>query len=359
MSETTVRSDVPPASPGRATRFWDALDERLGLRGLQYPVPEHANKLAYSLGGLAFVSFLLLLGTGIVLTQFYRPVPSQAHESVRRLITEVTLGGFVRAFHYWTAMAMIVLVGLHLLRVFASGAFKRPREGNWIIGVALAGLTALFFFSGTVLKWDQESIEALEHNIEIGRLLGRFGSWLTPSFGGVPLLHRLYTVHVSVLPTVFILLVAAHLLLVKHHGMAPSPFRKGPLPEPTEPFSRHLARLSGFALILVGAVTILSVLAPPAHGPTPIAGIEVTKPPWPLLWIYPIENWVGVSGILWATVAIFVALLVVPFVDRGSERHPLRRPRVVIPAALLTAVVVGLIIYAAVQPVASHIEGGM
>ncbi len=341
--------------PTRGRRLLDALDERLGLRGLSYPVPEHANKLAYSLGGLSLVSFLLLLGSGIVLAQFYNPSPADAHASVHRLITSVTLGSFLRGFHYWAAMAMVVLVGLHLLRVFVSGSFKRPREGNWIVGVALAGVTAIFFFSGTVMKWDQESLEALEHNMEIGKLLGRFGFWFSPQFGGVPLLHRLYSLHVSVLPAVFVLIVAAHLLLVKRHGMAPSPFRSEPEPERTEPFSRHLARLGGFALILLGVIAVLAVLAPPLHGPAPVEGIEVTKPPWPMLWVYPIENWVGVAGILWATLAIFAALFVVPFADRGSERHPRRRLRVVIPAALIALAVLGLIIYAAVTPVASHI----
>ncbi len=62
-------------------------------------------------------------------------------------------------------------------------------------------------------------------------------------------------------------------------------------------------------------LAVLAVLAPPAHGPAPVEGIEVTKPPWPMLWLYPIENWVGVSGILWATLAVFAALLVVPFVE--------------------------------------------
>ncbi|HEX6581067.1 MAG TPA: cytochrome b N-terminal domain-containing protein [Actinomycetota bacterium] len=347
----------PPGAvrPGWGRRFFDALDERLGLRGLAYPVPEHANKLAYSLGGLSLIAFLLLLVTGIALAQFYDPEPATAHESVRRIITEVTLGGFLRGFHYWMAMAMVVLVGLHLLRVFVSGSFKRPREGNWIVGVVLAGITATFFFSGTVLKWDQESIEALEHNIEIGRLLGRFGYWLSPELGGIPLLHRLYTLHIAILPAVFFLVIAVHLLLVKRHGMAPSPFRTGPVPEPTEHFSRHLARLGGFALILIGIVTVLAVIAPPVHGPAPVEGIEVTKPPWPMLWLYPVENWVGVSGILWATLVIFAALLIVPFVDRGEERDPSKRLWVVIPAGIVVLAVLGLIVYALVTPVTTHI----
>ena len=69
----------------------------------------------------------------------------------------------------------------------------------------------------------------------------------------------------------------------------------------------------------MGKATILALLVAPGHGPAPVAGIEVTKPPWPLLWIYPVKNWVGISGILWATVAMFSALLIVPFVDRGEE----------------------------------------
>lgn len=360
----TVPSGSSQASsseaPARAwpSRMWDTLDERLGLSGLQYPVPEHANRLAYSLGGLSLVSFILLLGTGIYLTQYYAPDPVVAHESVHTIMTDVTLGGFIRSFHYWTAMAMVVLVGLHLLRVFISGSYKRPREGNWMIGVVLASITAMFFFTGTVLKWDQESFEALQHNIEIGKLLGRFGFWFSPSFGGIPLLHRLYSVHVTILPALFAMIVLVHLLLVKRHGMAPSPFRRGPTPEPVARFSRHLAHLVAFSLVLVGVVALLALLAPPAHGPAPVAGIEITKPPWPLLWIYPIENWVGVSGILWATIAIFIALLIVPFVDRSQERDPRRRLAVVIPATAFVVAIVAMIVFAAIQPVASHIGGG-
>ncbi|MGQ0669999.1 MAG: cytochrome b N-terminal domain-containing protein [Actinomycetota bacterium] len=345
------------AEKTRSGQFLNALDERLGLKGLQYPVPEHANKLAYSLGGLSLVTFVLMVATGVVLTQFYNPDPAIAHQSVRRIITSVDSGRFIRGFHYWGAMAMIVLVGLHLLRVFVSGSFKRPREGNWAIGVVLAGITGALFFTGTVLKWDQEALEALEHNIEIGKLLGRFGFWFSPTFGGTPFLTRLYVAHIAILPVVFVLVVAVHLLLVKQHGMAPSPFRTGPEPEPSEPFSRHLIRLGGFALILIAVLTVLAVVASPSHGPAPVEGIEVTKPPWPFLWFYPIENWVGVGGILWAVAVIFVALLLVPALDRGHERAPARRLWVIIPAAVVVALIVGLIVYAALTPVATHIEG--
>lgn len=356
MSAPTEQANASGAvHPTLRRRALDALDERLGLKALQYPVPEHANKLAYSLGGVTLITFILMVATGIFLTQYYNPAPAEAHASVRNIITGVTLGDFIRGFHYWGAMAMIVLIGLHLLRVFVSGSFKRPREANWIFGVVLAGITAALFFTGTVLKWDQESIEALGHNIEIGKRLGRFGFWFSPSFGGIPLLTRLYVVHIAVLPFLLTLVLAVHLLLVKRHGMAPSPFRKGPEPEPTRPFSSHLLELGSLALVLIGVLAILAVFLPPPHGPAPVQGIEVTKPPWPMLWVYPIEDWLGVSGILWATLAIFAALLIVPFVDRSSERSPRRRLPIIIAGAVVVITIIALIVYAAGQPVASHL----
>lgn len=354
LGESTLASGQ--ATIPRRRRVLDAIDERFGLKALQYPVPEHANKLAYSLGGLTLIAFILIVATGVFLTQYYNPDPAEAHGSVREIVTDVTLGEFVRAFHYWGAMAMIVLLGLHLLRVFASASYKRPREANWLFGVVLAGITAALFFTGTVLKWDQEAIEALGHNIEISRLLGRFGFWFSPTFGGIPLLGRLYVIHIAVLPFLFILVVAVHLMLVKRHGMAPSPFRRGPEPEPTRPFSSHLAELGSLALVLIGVLTVLAVLLPPAHGPAPVQGIEVTKPPWPMLWLYPIEDWFGVSAIVWATLAIFALLLIVPFVDRSPERSPRRRLAVVIVGAVVVVAVIGLIVYAAAQPVVSHLE---
>lgn len=351
-------TEHPASERTRGRRFLDAVDERLGIRGLQYPVPEHANKLAYSLGGLALLSFVLMVATGVFLTQYYNPDPAQAHGSVANIVEHVTLGRFVRGLHYWGAMAMIVLVGLHLLRVFVSAAFKRPREGTWVIGVALAGITAALFFTGTVVKWDQEALEALEHNIEVGKLLGRAGFWFSPKFGGVPLLGRLFVVHIAVLPLLFVLALAVHLMLVKFHGMAPSPFRSRPLrPEGAEPFTRHLARLGAYGLILLAGLAVLAVLMPPGLGHAPISGIEVTKPAWPLLWVYPVEDWVGVSGILWATVAIFGALLLVPALDRRRDRHPRHRKVVIAVGTVIVLGILSLIIYAATQPVATHIGG--
>ena len=355
-------TDESPSTVAEPRRAWrrravDAFDERLGIKGLQYPVPEHANKLAYSLGGLTLITFVTMVASGIFLTQYYDPDPTRAHASVVVITTGVTLGRFVRGVHYWGAMAMIVLVGLHLLRVFVSGSFKRPREGNWTIGVALAAITAGLFFSGSVVKWDQESIEALSHNTEVGKLLGRLGFWFSPKFGGTPQLTRIFIVHIAVLPALFTLVIAAHLMLVKYHGMSPSPFRRqrGESPEPTEPFTRHLARLGGYGMILLAVLFVLAAIFPPGIGHAPVTGIEVTKPAWPMLWVYPIEDAVGVKGILWAALAIFALLVLVPVLDRGPERSPRRRLPMMIGASIVVAAMIALTIYGSSETVASHI----
>src|SRR5262245_8933474 len=173
-TDTTSRRGV-----GR--RAVDVIDERMGIRALRYPVPEHANSLAWSLGGLTAVTLLVLIVTGVILVQFYIPDPTQANQSVRDISTTVWGGAFIRSLHYWAAQAMYVLAALHLLRVFVTASYKRPREANWLIGVGMFGLTFLAIFTGTVLKWDQEGFEALEHNLDVAKLLGGAGFWFSQS----------------------------------------------------------------------------------------------------------------------------------------------------------------------------------
>jgi len=206
------------------TRFWNWLNQRLGIFDfLSYPVPEHANRIWYMLGG-ATVALLIVQGiTGVLVSLYFHPHPDDpgAYESVRFLISEVTLGAFVRNIHFWAAQAIIVLVSLHLLRVFYTASYKAPRELNWLIGVGLLALTVAFAFSGTVLKWDQEGYEALVHNIEIGELLGSLGYFFIPEFAGhIPLLARIYVAHVSILPVLAVIALGVHFYLVRRHGIS-------------------------------------------------------------------------------------------------------------------------------------------
>jgi quinol-cytochrome oxidoreductase complex cytochrome b subunit len=329
-----------PLRPSRRRQFLDAVDDRLGIRAVQYPVPEHANNLGWSLGGVTAAALAVLVVTGILLAQWYNPVPEEANDSVRYIVQHVFLGGFLRNVHFWAAQAMFVLVILHLLRVFLTASYKRPREANWLVGVTMFALVIGAIFTGTVLKWDQEGFEALGHNLEIGKLLGGLGFWFTPKLASdVSILTRLYVAHIAIIPGLLLGLFALHGMLVKRHGISPHPRldAAGVTPgEPTEPFTHHLRRIAAFGLILLGLLGLLAIFFPRGVGPNAVEGIEVTKPPWMFWWLFTLENWVGLKGILYGTGALFAVLAAVPFIDRNPERRWRRRP--VAMAGLIAAV---------------------
>ena len=336
---------------------WRAIDERLGLSELTYPVPRHANTLAYSLGGISLTGLVVLILSSVLLAQYYHPVPEFANDSVRTMMRGISVERIVRGVHYWAAQLVLLTVLLHLLRVFFTGAFKMPREANWIIGVGLLAITVGLFFTGTVLKWDQEGFEALEHNTAIGELLGGLGHWFAHAFAeNVPLLLRLYIAHVSILPGLLILLLGAHFWLIKKHGISPRP---GVSPGGVLPFSSHLKHLGKYALVFVGIVLALAVLLPPTVGPAPVEGIEVTKPPWLFLPLFAFENWIGIPGLFWATVVFFTLLVLVPFLDRSPEVLVRRRPAATIAAVVVMVALVALGILAWVTPGAQHVGGVM
>jgi ubiquinol-cytochrome c reductase cytochrome b subunit len=346
-----------------------AVDARLGLDALRYPVPEHANNLAWSLGGLTAVTLSVLFLTGVLLTQFYSPTPEVANASVRYIVEDVFLGRFLRSLHFWTAQAMYVLAALHLIRVFFHGSYKRPREANWLIGVAMFGLTILAIFTGTALKWDQEGYEAVAHNLDVAQLLGGAGFWFSSSFAAhTPILVRLYAAHVVLIPGLLLVLLTLHALLIKKHKISPHPALPSEVPdgpaalsvpsqpapgrhvaagpgetyaEKTEPFTQHLRRVGAFGLVLLAGLTVLAVLFPPAVGPTPVAGIEVTKPMWVFWWMFTLENWLGLAGILYGAGLLFVLLAAVPFIDRKPARSWRARPvAVTLGAGVLVAIIV-------------------
>ncbi|MHB1210784.1 MAG: cytochrome b N-terminal domain-containing protein [Candidatus Nanopelagicales bacterium] len=356
------RGTAPDQSRSRGRRALDVIDDRLGINALQYPVPEHANSLAWSLGGVTAASLGILIVTGVVLVQFYSPVPESANESVRQIVTEVWGGRFTRALHFWAAQAMYITALLHMVRVFLTGSYKKPREANWLIGVAMLGLVTLGIFTGTVLKWDQEGFEALGHNIELGRLLGGAGIWFSPEFADrVPILVRLYGAHVVIVPGLILALALLHSLLVKKHRISPHPQLptdepgQAPAAEPTEPFTHHLRRIAAFGVALLGILGILSVLFPPEVGPPAVMGIEVTTPPWSFWWMFPLENWAGVGGILWGQVAFFGLLVILPFVDRNPQRYWRRRPVAMAIGLAVALILIALTLLISAAPAQQHL----
>jgi len=320
------------ATAGRAARWRAAVDERLGISALRYPVPRHANTVAWTLGGLTLASLVILVVTGILLAQFYTPTPEDARASVLHIETQVPFGSLLRGIHIWAAQAMFVLALAHLARILITGSYKRPREANWLIGLALLGMVFLLIFTGSTLRWDQEAFEAVAHNTELASLSGGFGTWFTPEFGaGTALVSRLYLAHVSFLPAVVFALLVLHFALVRRHGVSPkSDVVVGEVDgDEAVPFTDHVRHLVGWSLILLAILVGLAAVTTTPVGAAPVAGIEVTKPLWVFYWMYQLENWIGVEGLIWAPVVLMLALAALPFLDRSPQRRPSRRKWVI------------------------------
>lgn len=354
----TVSKPNTTRGAGRVAGWRAAFDERLGISALRYPVPRHANTIAWTLGGLTLASLLILVATGILLAQFYTPTPEDARASVLHIESEVPLGSLIRGIHIWAAQAMYILALAHLARILITGSYKRPREANWLIGLAMLAMVFLLIFTGSTLRWDQEAFEAVGHNTELAELAGGFGTWFTPEFGaGTALVSRLYLAHVSLLPAIVFLLLVLHFALVKRHGVsARSDVAVGEVDDDeTVPFTNHVRHLVGWSLVLLAGLVALAATTANTVGAAPVAGIELTKPPWTFYWMYQLENWVGINGLIWAPAVVFLLLAALPFLDRSAQRRPSRRKWVIGSALVLFGIVSILTLMVAFSAPAAHL----
>lgn len=343
---------------GRLDEAWRFLDHRLGLGGLRYPVPQHANSVWYTLGGLTLLLFGVLVATGIYLAQFYDPA-SQAsgHASIRYITEEAFLGEFVRSLHYWGATAFAALVVVHTVRTFVTASFKAPREFTWLAGVALAGLAGAALFTGVALKGDPQAVDAVARRTDFVDLFGGLGFWFSADFtDNVAQTTRVHIAHVTVLPMLTAVLIAGHLLLIKRHGISPMPTgdpaaveRRRRLTGQVQFIShqRHLLRL---ATPLIAGLLVVSVAAPPELGPLgdDSAGAG-TKPPWYFLWLYQVDQGVDRTVVVLVTMALLAFLVALPFVDRSEERDPRRRPLAMAAGGTLVLAWLGLTVAGAAR----------
>lgn len=370
MARTTT-SSRPEGAQGTLWRdLWRWIDERLGLADLAYPVPAHANSVLYTLGGVSLFGILVLIGTGIYLTQFYHAHPPDARQSVEYIITTAQLGDFFRSLHFWMANLVTITLLLHALRVFVAGGYRAPRELNWVVGVGLLAITLGLVFTGTVLKWDQEGWEALQHNEEIGKLLGGVGIWFTSELTtSTPLLQRLFIAHVAILPFLLIGLIAAHFFLIKHHGISSLPGRDESRPsgvtdaqqaigrEGQVPFTNHLLHIAGWGLLLTAVASLLALIISAPLGAVIEPGEEKTRPLWMFLPLYPFEDWFGIKALLWLPIIGLSALAAVPLVDRFRSSSLRRRWLLIGAAVLVIAFLVSIAIYAQISTPAEHVPG--
>ncbi|MEP6991271.1 MAG: c-type cytochrome [bacterium] len=354
--EPTPRGDGGASSAWRL-RIWHWLDRRTGadqlLRtSLDEPIPGGA-RLAYVFGsGLLFI-FLSQVVTGVSLAVYYVPSPLSAHVTLSYIVKEVAGGAFLRSLHSYGSSAMVVVLVLHFLQTFLFGSYKGRRELLWISGSVTALLVLGMTFTGYLLRWDLNAFFAGSVGTNIAGDVPFVGGWLLRmlrggSTMGALTLSRFYAFHVFVLPATIFLFIALHVFFFRKAGAA-GPVHADPVHPAlaTEPFyPRQVIIDMTFVLIVMGLLGMLAHFVPVALGPIadPSNGTYLPRPEWYYLPFFQwLKFWEGAKTVIGVVIipAVLLALIVfLPFLDRGRERRPWKRP---IPVGAVLIVLIGLI----------------
>src|SRR5271154_6871255 len=171
------------------------------------------------IGSIAVFFFVIQVFTGAMLAFNYAPTPGEAYNSVKYIMTELTAGPLIRGLHHWGASMMLIIVVLHMLQVFIYGAYKKPREATWMVGVVLLLITLAYGLTGYLLPWDNRAYWGTVVTTQIGAtvpVMGPYVSRLLASTGdiGVVTFARFYGLHVLLLPPATMLLVGFHVFFV-------------------------------------------------------------------------------------------------------------------------------------------------
>ena len=356
-------------------RIRDWLDERLNVSPLlsgflDRKVPGNIGWFQ-TLGSATLFLLIVQIVTGIALSMSYVPSPDHAYDSIL-YIDQTPFGAAVRGIHHWSAGLLVLLIGLHTLRVFIWGAHRYPRELTWVVGAGLFFVVLGFAFTGYLLPWDQKAYWATVVGTNIAGsapIVG--GAMLELLRGGQQLgavtLARFYGIHVWVLPAILFLLVGIHMFAVVRQGIAASPRRK-PLVDPVpgvsrreayeleyaaekqagEPFWAALVKDAIVAAILLGVILVLAVSqgAPLDPQANPNSTDYVPRPEWYFLDMFQMLWYFtgSLEPLLIFLIFTFGAtvFILVPFIDRGRARHPRQRPIAMGLTAVVVAGVVGL-----------------
>jgi quinol-cytochrome oxidoreductase complex cytochrome b subunit len=348
MTAKTITSNV-----------YDWVDERLGLSELaafarHKSVPVHAQSFWYYWGGISLFLFLVQCFTGVLLLVYFRP-GADAFESVRQITFVMHFGWLIRSAHSWSANLMIFAILVHMFSVFFMKAYRKPREFGWLSGMALLGIASVFGFSGYLLPMDELSYFATKVGLEIPMAIPWIGPIIANMLRGGPevsefTVQRFFTLHVVVLPALFLPLLGFHLWLVQRHGNAlpPSEEVKPARERKSMPFMPNFLRKDlAMWLISLNILALLASVFPWSLGkqydalaPAPM-GIH---PEWYFMSPFEMLKILGaflpgaigeIAGILLFTLGIVLWILI-PFYDTNKESG--KRARIALYFGLLAIV---------------------
>jgi ubiquinol-cytochrome c reductase cytochrome b subunit len=320
---------------------WGSVDEIPG-----------GTKFAYVLGSATLALFAVLAITGVWQLLYYVPTVDHAYDSVMFLRLQVPLGWLIHGLHYWAAQAFILVMGLHVVRVFIWAAYKKPRELTWLLGVVLLLLGAAFVFTGSILPWDTTGYWAGEVGTSMAGTVPLIGNFLKLLMrGGDAMgqmtLSRLFAVHVAILPALTVFFIVAHIVAFRQFGSV-GPW-KPKQPAKTGSFwpDQTFKDLLVVALILMGLICLSAFVRAPISGPAdPLDNSFTPKPEWNFLFLYEALKafkgsweWIGTVVI---PAFLILLLFAVPFIDRNEKRNPFQRPVAMLCGFLFVAVIVVL-----------------
>jgi quinol-cytochrome oxidoreductase complex cytochrome b subunit len=277
------------------------FEDRLGLSLLsgfltKKEVPRHKHTIWYYTGSAILLFFAIQVVTGIMLSFYYKPTLEAANESVARIMTEIPLGWIIRSIHSWSATFMVAVVFIHMLSIWLTKAYRKPRELTWMSGVFLLVGSLVFGFTGYLLPWDALSLSATKVGTDIPRAIPLIGMEITKFLrGGEDVtgdtLTRFFSLHVCVLPLFLLAALGVHVFVIQRHGISrPLSIEESGEPVATMPFFPNFVFREMIAwLLFLGVLLTIAILLPPSLesaadllAPAP----EGIRPEWYFLFLF-------------------------------------------------------------------------
>jgi quinol-cytochrome oxidoreductase complex cytochrome b subunit len=313
------------------------IQERLPISGADLreltnePVPHHLKRWWFALGGTPAYLFVVQIATGILLAVYYQPSTTTAYESVRYITEDAAYGWFLRGLHKWAATLMIAAVILHQMRVFFTGAYRKPREINWMVGMCLLICTLMLGFTGYSLVYEQLSYWGATVGANIAGSVPLVGDLIKQlMLGGAGYnehtLPRFFVLHAAVLPVALVLLLGIHIAIIRLQGVSEMHFEGETRAERHAHFDffpDHIYTELIIGLVLMILLAALATILPATLGPKadPLTTPEVIKPEW---FFYVAFRWLklfsGTVAVLSTGLIVFL-MFVWPFIDAWIRRH--------------------------------------
>ncbi len=337
-------------------KMWRWFDDRTGIKETMMPLIKHPappKKLwSYVFGSATLFLFLLQVITGVALSLLYEPSSNNAYQSLQFITNQAKFGNVLRGIHYYGASAMIILVGIHMIRTYITASYKFPREMNWISGVFLLLFTIFMGFTGQLLRWDSSGVWS---SVVAAQQLGRVpfvGTYLArlliggDTIGGQSL-SRFFSYHVFIFPALIFIFIGFHIYLVFKNGISEPP-KAGRLVDPKtyRPWYEKYMKEKGVpfwpnaawrdtmisALIVIAVIVFAVVFGAPALTNPPNPSIVHTSPTpdWYMIPFFALfalmPHSVESIAMMLGPLLTIILLFSIPFISNKGERSPMKRP---------------------------------